>query len=169
MGILHSKYSHMYGRHMKPGWVPGTGTVTDSSVSDPYSFDPDPAFLAEYRSGSRVIWPKIGKNLQLKNNYIFFCSKIAIYSSLGVHKGSPSCRRSLQPSKENYLYFCGSFLPSWVRIRFTNPDTDPLTWLNQDPIRIRNTGFTARGTAIWRQTICGHPYTVTKRLLPRWT
>ncbi len=51
--------------------------------------------------------------------------------SLGLHKGRPSYRRSLQPSKENiqhfktwnfliFFYFCGSFLPSWTRI--LNPD-----------------------------------------------
>ncbi len=27
-------------------------------------------------------------------------------------------------------YFCGSFLPFWIRIRIPNPD--PLTWLNPD-------------------------------------
>ncbi len=43
-----------------------------------------------------------------------------------------------------FFYFCGSFLPSWIRIRFPNPD--PLTRLNPDPIwiqiriRIRNPG-----------------------------
>jgi hypothetical protein len=43
-------------------------------VSDPYSFDtvPDPAFLAEYRSGSRVLMTKIGKKLQLKQIKVFF-------------------------------------------------------------------------------------------------
>jgi hypothetical protein len=37
------------------------------------------------------------------------------------------------------FYFCGSFLPSWIRIRIQipNPDPDPLTRLNLDPIRIR--------------------------------
>jgi hypothetical protein len=38
-------------------------------------------------------------------------------------------------------YFCGSFLPSWIRIRIRilNPDPDPapLARLNPDPIRIR--------------------------------
>ena len=26
-----------------------------------------------------------------------------------------------------FFYFCGSFLPSWVRIRIANPDPDPET------------------------------------------
>ncbi len=85
---------------------------------------PDPGFL----------WLKIGKNLHVKKNLIFFWSKIAIYLSLGLHKRRPSYRRSLQPSKDNiqiqhfkkwefliFLYFCGSFLPSWIQIRIHGP------------------------------------------------
>ena len=39
----------------------------------------------------------------------------------------------------NFFYFCGSFLPSWIRIRIqiTDPDPDPRFQLNTDPIRIR--------------------------------
>ncbi len=39
----------------------------------------------------------------------------------------------------NFFYFCGSFLPSWIRIRIqiTDPDPDPMVRLNTDPIRIR--------------------------------
>jgi hypothetical protein len=41
----------------------------------------------------------------------------------------------------NFFYFCGSFLPSWIRIRIriqiTDPEPDPLVRLNTDPIRIR--------------------------------
>jgi hypothetical protein len=45
---------------------------------------------------------KIKNNLQLKNKkLIFFLPKIAIYSSLGLYKGPPNYRRSVQPSKEN--------------------------------------------------------------------
>jgi hypothetical protein len=46
----------------------------------------------------------------------------------------------------NFFYFCGSFWPSWIRIRtriqITDPDPDPMVRLNTDPIRIRirNTG-----------------------------
>ncbi len=50
------------------------------------------------------------------------------YLSLGLHKGCPNNRSGLQPSKENiqhfktwnfftFPYFCGSFLPSWIRIQ----------------------------------------------------
>jgi hypothetical protein len=36
-----------------------------------------------------------------------------------------------------FFYFCGSFLPSRIRIRIPNPGPDPLARLNPDPIRIR--------------------------------
>jgi hypothetical protein len=51
-----------------------------------------------------------------------FLSKISIYLHLGLYKGRPSFRRSIQPSKENsqhfksWNFFCGPFLPSWIRI-----------------------------------------------------
>jgi hypothetical protein len=59
---------------------------------------------------------------------IFSGSKTTFYLSIGLHKGRPSHKRSLQLSKENiqlfktwnfliFFYFCGSFLPSWIRIR----------------------------------------------------
>ncbi len=72
---------------------------------------------SESRFGSKYSWKKLS----------FFIKKIAIYLSLGLHKGRPSYRESLQPSKENiqhfktwnfstFFYFCGSILPSWIRI-----------------------------------------------------
>ncbi len=68
--------------------------------------------------------------------YTFFWSKTAIYLSLGLPKGRPSYRRSLQPSKENiqqfktwkFLYF---FLFLWVI--FDPLDPDPSTQINADP------------------------------------
>ncbi len=36
-----------------------------------------------------------------------------------------------------FLYFCRPFLHSWIRIRNPDPNTDPGTLLNPDPIRIR--------------------------------
>ncbi len=44
-------------------------------------------------------WPKLKKIYCWEK--ITFWSKIAIYLYLGLHKGRPSYRRSLQPSKEN--------------------------------------------------------------------
>jgi hypothetical protein len=94
--------------------------------------NPDPAFW----------WPNTDEKVQLKIFlYIFFWSKIAIYLC-------PSYSRSLQPSLEkmqhfkkmkfiNCFYICGSFLPSWIQICNPEPDTDPGTPLNRDPIRIQ--------------------------------
>jgi hypothetical protein len=83
---------------------------------------PDPAFFDEYRygSGSRVSLTNNRRKKFKAEKIDFFSSKIAIYLSLGLHKGLPSYRRSFKPSKENiqhmkllnlFLYFCGSFLP----------------------------------------------------------
>ncbi len=125
-------------------------------VSDPHWFnadpdtDPDLAFFLiadpDPGSGSRLLWSKIDKKLLLKKKLNFFGSKTTICLSLGLHKGRPSYRRSLQPSKENIQYwktwkfwiffsFCGSFLPSWIRIRIhnLNADPDPATQINADP------------------------------------
>jgi hypothetical protein len=47
------------------------------------------------------------------------------------------------------FYFCGAFLPFRIRVRIANPDTNPWTPLNPDPIRIRiqihNTGKIGKG------------------------
>ncbi len=54
-----------------------------------------------------------------------------MYLSLGLHKERPSYRRG-HPTLSKIFSFCGSFLPTWIRIRIPNPD--PLTRLNPDPI-----------------------------------
>ncbi len=89
------------------------------------------------RSGSRALMTKNWrKKIQLKIFLFVFGSKTTIYLSLGLHTERPSYRRSLQLSKEviqhfkhelkkKKFYFCGSFLPSWIRIRIPNPDLDP--------------------------------------------
>jgi hypothetical protein len=69
------------------------------------------------------------KILQLKKMNVIVFLKIAIYSSLGLHKGRSSYRRNLQPSKDNihhfktshlfFFYFCGSCFPPWIRTQRT--------------------------------------------------
>ena len=84
-----------------------------------------------YGSGSSVLKTKIWKKIQLEKIYLF----------LGLHKGRPSCRKSLQPSKGNipalkvmnllnFTYFSGSFLSSWIRI--ANLDPAQRTPMNPD-------------------------------------
>ena len=70
------------------------------SVRNSFDTEPDPAFQAEYRSGSRVLMTN--KFTAVKN---FVGSKTTIYLSLGLHKGRLSYRRSLQLSKENIQHF----------------------------------------------------------------
>ncbi len=53
----------------------------------------------------------------------------------------------------NIFFFCGSFLPSWIRIRIPNTDPDPLTRLNPDPIGIR-----VRNPASKSQTLSDLPF-----------
>ncbi len=75
-------------------------------------------------------WTKITAEKKIK---LFLDQKLIIYLSLGLHKERPSYRRGLQLSKEAiqhfktwtfiiFSYFCGSFLPSWIRIRILWPD-----------------------------------------------
>jgi hypothetical protein len=133
------------------------------SVSDLDSLspDPDPAFYTVYRSGSgsgswsnqdpKFWWTKYeGKNLQLKKKiHIFFDQKskftypLASIKDVQAAGEAFSSQKSTQKMKFQNFFFCicGSFLPSWIRIRIPNPD--PLNWLNSDPlrIRIRNTGI----------------------------
>ncbi len=64
-----------------------------------------------------------------------FNKKIAIYLSLGFHKGRPSYRRSLQRSNENIQHFKTWNFWNFLFFALLDPDPDPLTWLNPDPIR----------------------------------
>jgi hypothetical protein len=75
--------------------------------------------------------------LQQEENY-FFCSKIAIYGSLGFYKVRPSYRRSLQPSKNNIQHFNVKFLNLvefflFLWFIFALLDPDPATKIYADP------------------------------------
>ncbi len=108
------------------------------------------------QSGSRALMTKNWKKITAECFFYFFYDQTAIYLSLGLHKdvqvieeAFSSQKRPSNTSKHEllqiFVYFCGSFLPSWIRIRIQipNPDPDPQTRLNTDPIRIRihNPGF----------------------------
>jgi hypothetical protein len=56
----------------------------------------------------------------------FFKSKIAIYSSLGlgIHKGRPSCRRSLEHPALQNMKFMNSFPFLWVIFALLDLDPD---------------------------------------------
>jgi hypothetical protein len=75
------------------------------------------------------------KNVAEEN--IFFLSKIAIDLSLGLLKGCPSYRKSLQPSKEIIRYFKKLNLLTFPYIcHFSLPSPDPI----RIRIRIHSTG-----------------------------
>ncbi len=82
-------------------------------------------------SRSKVLMTKNWKKITAEIKFKFFWSKIAIYLPLGLYKGRPSYRRSFHPSKENlalqnlnFLHFCVSFWPVWIRIRILDADPD---------------------------------------------
>ncbi len=80
-----------------------------------FNADPDPAFFCLCGSGSRsrVLMTKNWKKFtaEIDFTYIFMIKNLL---SLGLHKGRPSYRRSLHPSKENIYQF--KFWPFWIWI-----------------------------------------------------
>ncbi len=132
-------------RHDNPiPWL----TLSPSRVADPHWFnvdqDKDPAFFIiadpDLVLDPGFWWPKLKKIESWKKKKL----SNAIYLSPILYEVRPSYRRSLQLSKENiqqfktwnfftFFFFCGSFLPSWIRIRIWNADPDPATQINADP------------------------------------
>ena len=86
------------------------------SVVDPHWFQcgSGSSILGQCGSGSgsrsRLLMTKICKIFQLEKKFKFFWSKIALFLSLGLHKGRPSYKTNLQPSKGNTQHQnqCGS-------------------------------------------------------------
>ncbi len=130
--------------------------VQATRVSDPHSFDPDPdpAFRLETNPDPDPIPvqgfndQKLKKKKQLKKilnlfliNLQFTYPKASIKYVQVTEEAFSSQKRPSNTSKHELLqkifFFCGSFLPSWIRIRIPNSDLDPLVRLNPDPIRIR--------------------------------
>jgi hypothetical protein len=83
--------------------------------------DPDPGFGEQ----------NLKKNPAEIFSSSFFGSEVAIYFSLGLHKGRPSYREKPSALKKEHPplqkmkiitsnYFSGPFLPSWIRIRIHN-------------------------------------------------
>ncbi len=71
----------------------------------------------------------------------FFDQKIAIHLSLGLHKDRPIQATVIKREHPNEISYLFSILSVIFYLLDPEPDTDPLTWLNPDPIwiRIRNT------------------------------
>ncbi len=104
---------------MDPDFESGSG----SSISSESGSNTDPGFW----------WLKTGEKKRTFF-YILFWSKIAIYLSLGLHKAVQATGEALSPQKRtyrtskmkfiNFFCFCGSFLPSWIRIYSTAKDDE---------------------------------------------
>ncbi len=115
----------------------GSGSSILGLNTDP---DPDPIQIRS-QSGSRALMTKNWrKKYSWKKKLIFFWSKTTIYLSLCLHKERPSYRRSLQLSKEAIQQFKTwtvkkKFPLLWVIFALLDPDPDPLTRLDPDPIR----------------------------------
>ncbi len=76
-------------------------------------------------------------NVQLEKME-FFWSKLSVYLFLGLHKDAQATEEHSALENMKFLNF---FLFSLVIFALLDPEPDPnpLTWLNTDPIRIRNT------------------------------
>jgi hypothetical protein len=116
-------------------------------------FEPDPAFQVnpDPKTDPDPIWiqgfddQKVKKKNTAEISFSFFDQNYTLIIPRPPHKGRPSYRRSLPPSKEyiQYLKFINLFSFFWgVIFALLDPNTDPGTQLNPDPIRIRihNTG-----------------------------
>ncbi len=84
--------------------------------------DPDPVFW----------WTKIGNNLQLKNLFYCFDQKLHFtypwVSTMDVQAIGEVFipqKRTSSTRKFEFASICGSFWPSWIRIRFLIPNADP--------------------------------------------
>jgi len=61
---------------------------------------------------------------------------VKTFNILWIENFSPQKRTSSTLKHENsilFFYICGSFFPSWIRIRIQNADPDPATEINADP------------------------------------
>ncbi len=130
--------------------------------SDP---DPDPGFWR----------PEIEKESTAENFLTIFWSEIAIYLFLGLHKGRPSYRKSLLPTKDNIQHFktwnfftfvsnycppgsvSGTSRPKWMRI-YTVTDPDPqhcmLFTLIHDNLFLYNVHYERNYRATCPRDIC---------------
>ncbi len=103
-----------------------------SSILSVSGSNPDP----------RLRWPKI-KEKQLKSFFLFFIKNWNLLILRTLKRTSKQQEKPSALKREhlalqtmilvNFFNFFGSFLPSWIRIRITNPSPDPGTSLNSDP------------------------------------
>jgi hypothetical protein len=96
--------------------------------------DPDPAFQVNPDQGfddQKLKKKKYSRNFLSS----FFNQKLQFTYVQATGEAFSPQKRTLSSSIN--AKFVGNFLPSWIRIRIPDPDTDPGTPFNPDPIRIR--------------------------------
>jgi hypothetical protein len=100
--------------------------------------DPDPGFY-DQNYKRLLLKKKLNFFLDQKLQFTFPLAYIKDAQATG-EAFSPQKRTSSTKKHENsglFFYFCGSFLPSWIRIRIRNlsadPDPDLATQINADP------------------------------------
>ncbi len=117
---------------------------------DPHWFnaDPDPAFFL-IADPDPVPNPGFwSPNIEKKNKAVklflcFFGSKQFTYPLAAIKDVQATCeafipqKRTSSTSKLAFLHFCGSFCPSWIRIRIPNADPDPADQNESGSVRIR--------------------------------
>jgi hypothetical protein len=84
--------------------------------------------------GNLYIWIRIRiQQLKLMRKIAYPCGSGSETSIKDVQATGTGEYRALRNMKFiHFLYFCGPFLPSWIRIRIANPYPDPIQ------IRIRS-------------------------------
>ncbi len=119
--------------------------TSTTSVVDPHCFECGSGssifWQCGYGSGSvsesRVLMTKIWKTLTAENFFLYFFDK----NFLGLRKGRPNYRRSLQTEKENIQYFkTRNFFPFMGHHCPPGSGSIRTKWL-QILIRIQNTGY----------------------------
>ncbi len=102
----------------------GSGFIESGSGSSNLSWIP----RIRIQSGSRVFWPKIEKNYSWQK-ICYFLSKIVTYfiprppyRTFKLQEKPSALKREHPAFSKNgiyltFFYFCGLFLPSWIRIQ----------------------------------------------------
>ncbi len=127
-----------------------------------FNADSDPAFFLIADLDPGFGWPKIRKNLHLKQNLCFFLTKNWNFIIPLPPKGSPCYRRSLQPLKENIQHFkTWNFFFNFVLFLWVLLLSCIWIWIQQLKfIRIRNPTANSSYT--------GSSGILTQCLFPRW-
>ncbi len=128
------------------GWTPIRIRIQHLRMDTNTDPDPDPIWIQGFND------QKLKKNYGWNLFFIFLWSKTAIYLSLGLHKVCPCYKEAFSSEKrpsntskhellQIFVYFCGSFLPSWIRIRIHRPDWIRIQSGSGSRIRIHNPAF----------------------------